>query len=362
MKTRAEVNTTHDRSGVLRQTAGGGLPAPARLERPSGLRFAAAGRIALVVGVTLLAAEASAAEAPAADAAAARELLDRSRRIVFLGDSITASGQFVAYFEAWLVSTRPQQTTTIIDAGLPSETVSGLSEEGHAGGSFPRPDLAERLERVLAATKPDLVIACYGMNCGIYQPFDEARFERYRRGMLSLKMAVEKAGAKFAVVTPPFYDDQRAPLPFAYNEVLDRYSDWLLERRQDGWVVVDLHGPMTREVRIRRTADPQFTFEPDGVHPNEAGHWFIAQQLIRAFGDSQAAAAATPADMLAIGHAPAGLLPLVQERMGVLRDAYVAAAGHKRPGVAAGLPVADAEKRAAELTAQIRMLPSADPK
>src|SRR2546425_2764856 len=40
-----------------------------------------------------------------------------------------------------------------LNLGLPSETVSGLSEEGHAGGQFPRPDLLERLARVLARSE-----------------------------------------------------------------------------------------------------------------------------------------------------------------------------------------------------------------
>jgi hypothetical protein len=66
--------------------------------------------------------------------------------------------------------------------------------------------------------------------------------------------------------------------------------------------------------------------------------------------------------MLAVHQAPAAILPLVQQRMAVLRDAYVAAAGHKRPGVAAGLPIADADKRAAELTSQIQALLAAEQK
>src|SRR5947207_215421 len=66
-----------------------------------------------------------------------QELLKDSRRVLFLGDSITASGQYVAYFEAWLLTQPGDQKPQIIDAGLPSETVSGLSEEGHAGGKFP---------------------------------------------------------------------------------------------------------------------------------------------------------------------------------------------------------------------------------
>src|SRR5262245_44495850 len=208
------------------------------------------------------------------------ELLSGARRVLFLGDSITASGEYVTCVEAWLLARKREAAPHVIDAGLPSETVSGLSEEGHAGGKFPRPDLAERLDRVLAHTNPDLVIACYGINCGIYEPFDERRFARYQDGIRRLKAQVEQAGARCIFMTPPFYDDQRAPKSFSYNEVLDRYSDWLLERRKEGWLVIDLHGPMTRDVRERRATQREFTYQPDGVHPNAQGHWFIARQLI----------------------------------------------------------------------------------
>jgi len=285
-----------------------------------------------------------------------KELLEQSQRVVFLGDSITAAGQYVADFDAWLLARRMPNAPKIIDAGLPSETVSGLSEEGHAGGAFPRPDLHERLDRVLKLTRPDLVVACYGMNCGIYEPFDEGRFERYRQGITRLKKQVEAAGAKLILVTPPCYDDKRAPKAFSYNQVLDRYSDWLIGQRKAGWTVIDLHGPMTKEVERRRAADPDFTFQPDGVHPNDAGHWFIAQQLIRAFGDEQAAEAATPQALLAARGLPETLLALVQQRVNVLRDAYVAAAGHKRPGVAKGLPIEEAEEQAQALSERIEQV------
>ena len=294
--------------------------------------------------------------APAADTApdsrSNAELLDRARRVVFLGDSITASGLYVASFDAWLL-TRPGAPPAVIDAGLASETVSGLSEEGHAGGAFPRPDLAERLDRVLAVTKPDLVVACYGINCGIYAPFDEGRFARYQEGMRRLKAKVEAAGAEFVVMTPPVYDDARKPLPFAYDAVLARYADWLLSRRAEGWRVADLHGPMAAELRRRREAAPGFTFQPDGVHPDAAGHWLMARTLIGFFGDEAAAAADSPEAMLAAKGMPANVLPVVRERVNVLRDAYVAAAGHTRPGVAKGLSLPEAEAKAEDLTARI---------
>ena len=87
-----------------------------------------------------------------------------------------------------MLATRdPALWCEFLDLGLPSETVSGLTEPGHAGGAFPRPDLHERLDRVLEKTKPDLLVACYGMNDGIYYPFSEDRFAKYKEGMLFLR-------------------------------------------------------------------------------------------------------------------------------------------------------------------------------
>jgi lysophospholipase L1-like esterase len=285
-----------------------------------------------------------------------RDLLKQSKRIVFLGDSITFAGRYVACVDAWMESQRFDKKPLVIDAGLPSETVSGLSEDGHAGGKFPRPDLAERLDRVLATTKPDLVIACYGINCGIYLPFDAGRLEKYQQGITSLKTKVEKAGAKLILVTPPFYDDMKAPKSFPYNDVMDKYAEWLVSKRADGWQVIDGHTAMTNEVRKRRKTDPKFTLQPDGVHPNDEGHWCMAQQVIRWFGDEAAASAGTPQAMLALKQVPETAFPLINQRVAILRDAYVGAAGHKRPGIAAGLPLAEAEAKAKELSDKIDSL------
>ena len=101
---------------------------------------------------------AAAAEPPAVPAA----LLLDATRVVALGDSITYDGRWLADLVAWME--RQGTTAEVIDMGLASETVSGLSEAGHADGKFPRPDLAERLDRVLRLTRPDVVLACYGMN------------------------------------------------------------------------------------------------------------------------------------------------------------------------------------------------------
>ncbi len=104
-------------------------------------------------------------------------------RIVFLGDSITHSGQYIDFVDALLRLHNPQAKRELLNLGLPSETLSGLSEPGHAGGQFPRPDLHERLDRILEKTKPNLIVACYGMNDGIYYPPSDERLAKYQEGM-----------------------------------------------------------------------------------------------------------------------------------------------------------------------------------
>jgi hypothetical protein len=56
-------------------------------------------------------------------------------------------------------------------------------------------------------------------------------------------------------------------------------------------------------------------------------------------------------------HLVGELLKLIRERRKLRMNAWLTATGHQRPGVAAGLPLAEAESRAAILTAKIRALP-----
>ena len=286
----------------------------------------------------------------AAEPAVPASLLLDAKRIVALGDSITYDGRWLADLVAWME--RQGTTAEVIDMALSSETVSGLSESSHADGKFPRPDLHERLDRVLRLARPDVVLACYGMNCGIYQPLDAERFARFKAGMERLHAAVEKSGAKIVHLTPPIYGGPPGkPGPAGavdYDAVLTAYSAWLVSKRADGWLVIDVHGPMQAALAARRAAEPAFTFAPDAVHPDNAGHWAICRAVLAGLGAGGPLATADAPDALA------PFMPEVTTRLKLLRDAYLAAAGHQRPGIATGLSVAEAEARAARLTESIR--------
>lgn len=279
----------------------------------------------------------------------------QARRVVMLGDSITHSGEYIDFIDTYLTLRFPERRVEFLNLGLPSETVSGLSEEGHAGGQFPRPVLEERLDRLLVKTKPDLVIACYGMNDGIYLPFDEARFQKFKEGMVSLHRKVTATGAKIIHATPPVFDEIKGGHP-GYADTLDRYSAWLLAQRSTGWDVVDLHGPMTRYLSEKRAGDPNYFLAADGIHPGEAGHWIMARSILSYLGAEDVSGFEDAKAMLA-GH-PRGeeLLKLVRERQRMMRDAWMTDIGYKRPGLDVGLPMADAIGKAAGLDSRIHDL------
>jgi lysophospholipase L1-like esterase len=202
------------------------------------------------------------------------------KRVVFLGDSITQSGGYVTFLTYYLEKLHPKKDFDILDLGLASETLSGLSEEGHAGGKFPRPCLFERLGRLLEKSKPDVVFACYGMNDGIYQPLDAERFAAFKKGVTKLIEQCKEAGVKEVyLVTPPIYDFTPKDKEFNYDAVLTEYAKWEMELKVPGVRVIDLHTAM-RKARDARS-EP---FSKDRVHPGDDGHLLMAHTVLAALG------------------------------------------------------------------------------
>jgi lysophospholipase L1-like esterase len=297
--------------------------------------------------------------------------LNGVKKVVFLGDSITYSGDYISFLETYLRIKNPRIVCEFLDLGLPSETVSGLSEPGHAGGHFARPALKERLDRVLDQLKPDLVIACYGMNDGIYYPFSEDRFLKFQEGIKALRAHVEATGAKILHLTPPVFDPKpiqsktlpdglaEYPQPFeGYDIVLDRYSGWLLAQRSAGWDVVDIHGPMKTFLNQTRERVPNYFLAVDGVHIGTAGHWIIAREIMLHWGVSANDFPEGSNFPTILESSPIGteVLGKVERKRIILRDAWLTSTGHKRPGIKDGVPLSEARERAESDDREIRKL------
>lgn len=280
----------------------------------------------------------------------------RAKKILFLGDSITHAGHYVSLLEAQVRLAGYDANPELINLGLPSETCSGLSEPEHP---YPRPDVHERIDRALAKINPDVVVACYGMNDGIYYPPSEERFAAYRAGVNKIIEKVHASGAKLILMTPPAFD----PLPLKklgklrpagadeyswktiyedYDEVLRGYAAWVMKQSDRVEMVIDLHSPVTEYVAEKRKTNPDFTMSPDGVHVNNEGHAVLADTIVKAWGLGESSVPDT------------GLMTLISRRQLLMHDAWLSHVGHKRPGVKEGLPIDKAKAEAVEIDKQIR--------
>ncbi|MEX0868002.1 MAG: SGNH/GDSL hydrolase family protein [Pirellulales bacterium] len=255
--------------------------------------------VCCAIGLSILSHGSTWADEPAADAPASPTLL-------FLGDSITRGGGYVRLIGEELSRRHPGNPPKVVNQGRSSETVSNLSEAYHPGR---RPCLFTRLDAELAANKPDWVVACYGINDGIYHPFNEERFTAYQAGIESLIKKAHDSGARVILLTPPpfartgpFPEGADAAAkqeivakanaaaeikadkdpntfgyrtPYAYyDEVMARYAEWLLtlNDRDNVWVV-DVRTPMLARLAETHGGDP--------IHPNATGHDIMAAAFLK---------------------------------------------------------------------------------
>ena len=97
-----------------------------------------------------------------------------------------------------------------------------------------------------------------------------------------------------------------------------------------------------------------FALAEDGVHPGETGHWLMAKSILLGLGEKAVARAADVKSAMAGVPNPDPILKLVAERQNLLKDAWLTATGHKRPGMKAGLPLDEAQTKAREIDAKIK--------
>jgi lysophospholipase L1-like esterase len=268
---------------------------------------------------------------------------------LFLGDSNTYAGGYVAVLDAWLGESTPH--VKLLNLGVSSETASGLSEIDHP---FKRPCVHERLRKVLTMIRPKVVFVCYGMNDGIYDPPGRERLDAYQTGMLRLASEVRASGARLICLTPPIFESDVVArkgkfgptangryayfAPYErYDEVLQQQAAWCLSNEMHADAVIDLHTALATEKQTRVAQDANFSFSQDGVHFGGMAHEIVAREILRGLG--------APPSLLA--HAPSKeAITKANQRMVLLRDAYLSATGKNRPGLAAGNPVWYAERLA----------------
>lgn len=229
--------------------------------------------------------------------------LKGDQRILFIGDSITQDGRYVDLVQGYLWARYPEGNATILNAGLSSETVSGITEPVHP---YPRPNINDRIKPVLELSKPEVVFVCYGMNDGIYHPIEERITSAYRKGLEQLLVAIDAAGAKTYLLSPPVFDVQAPGIqknlanaskdePYGYRRPFEQYDQTLAalteivqSYKPDPRVigVFDVHSSTRDFLAKAKQVDSNFTYG-DGVHPPLEGHAAIARAILIDLGESE---------------------------------------------------------------------------
>ena len=262
------------------------------------------------------------------------------QRVLILGDSIAFDGRWTTRVESALRNTPAYANAEILNLALPSETVNGLSEPGHARGMFPRPALHDRLPSILRRTQPTLILACYGMNDGLFQPLSPETFAAYKRGMERLVAAGRAAGARVIVLTPPLHGaDATKTSSQDYDIVLDTFAGWLTNKELEGWEVIDIRPRLRTLIARERAANPRFRYSQDNIHPDDRGHELLGDVVLEGLW-AKLKLPETPQP------GSAARLKILGEAQRQLRLSWLSEIGHKRPGVPKGLPLEEASKKA----------------
>ena len=175
-----------------------------------------------------------------------------------------------------------------------------------------------------------------------------------------LRAAVAAAGAQLILLTPPPFD----PLPIAdrlvgieapefgyatpyegYDEVLHDYAQWLLTLQDSSLRVIDLHGPLNAYVAEKRKTEPAFTLAGDGIHPAAEGHDLMAQTILAGLGVPIPTEIGTGARFDAVA-----------KRRKLRSEAWLPYVGYIRGDTVIGESIAEAERTAASLEAEIHAL------
>jgi lysophospholipase L1-like esterase len=224
-------------------------------------------------------------------------------RVLFIGDSITQDGRYVDLIQAYLWVEFPNRDITIVNAGLSSETVSGITEPIHP---FPRPNINDRLQRALDLAKPDWVFVCYGMNDGIYHPVEPRIRDAYRGGLEQVLSTIHSYGAKTILLSPPVFDSESPTVvkrleeakpdePFGYRKPFRQYDDTLVSLtniaqsfENDVRVerYIDVHVSTHDFIVFAKRQNPKFVYG-DGVHPPLEGHAAIARAILFGLGEDE---------------------------------------------------------------------------
>ncbi len=198
-----------------------------------------------------------------------------SERIIFFGDSITELG------------VEPNGYVTIVRDSINTLgyhfDVIGAGMSGNKVG-----DLQTRLQNDVLSKKPTIVVIYIGINDVWHYEFANRGLTgtpktEFESGLKNLIQQIQSAGAKIILCTPSVIGEKNDGTN-KYDAMLDEYS--VISRTtaaQLGIPICDLRKTFLEHLQKGNPSNAEknrLTF--DGVHLNDAGNRFVAEQMLKA--------------------------------------------------------------------------------
>ena len=207
--------------------------------------------------------------------AAESTVLPPNARIAIIGDSITEQKLYSKFIETYLLACAGRTDVECWQFGMSGEMAIGI---------------VSRSDIDLNLFNPTMATLCYGMNDGMYQPYNPSIGTNFENSMRRVLEKLTSLGVRQVIVGSPGVVDshffQRFPAA-EYNDTLGQLAKicrkLAAEFKQP---FADVHTPMLQamEVAKKTLGDSYDVAGEDGVHPGPNGHVIMAQAFLKALG------------------------------------------------------------------------------
>ena len=199
--------------------------------------------------------------------------LDKKKKIIFFGDSITEAavdkGGFIDLLQTMIQQKKMGQNYELYGAGLSGNKIY---------------DLYLRIEDDVLAKKPDIVVIWVGVNDVWHKSIlgTGTDFDKFGQFYNAVVKKIQQQGAKVFVVTPAAIGEKN-DFTNSQDGDLNSYSNWILEYAAvNNLAIIDL-SKIFHDYSLANNPSNEFKgiLTSDGVHLNAKGNALVADEMWR---------------------------------------------------------------------------------
>ena len=211
-------------------------------------------------------------------------------RVCFVGDSITQTNLFVAHIATYYRKNLPEAKVEFYNCGLSGGSLTTMLKAFDEDTRFYNPTHAVLMIGINDSARD----ALNGPTECKYQVLKEA-YDNYKVNLDELCQKFKEMGTELILCTPmPYaeYMNSEQPTLHGGSALLLGYAEFIKKyAKENGYAVCDYHSYATRIMQNENI------YNPDRVHPNSRGHYYMAKCFLEFQGFDLGEEKELPADI-----------------------------------------------------------------